>query len=64
MGASDSLLSLCSLNGNFRMPTAFITSDDIAIRVANDRHEGILIDRFREFERNEKLSIENNLIIN
>ena len=64
MGAGDILLSLCSSNNDFRMPTAFIASDDIAIRIVNDRHEGILIDRLREFERNEKLSIENNLIIN
>ena len=64
MGASD-LLSLCSSNKYFRMPIAYITSDDdITIRIANDNHEGILIDRLREFERNEKLSIESNLIIN
>ena len=59
MGASDFLLSLCSLNNDSRMPSAFLMSNDIAVRIANDRHEGILMDRFREFERNEKLSIEN-----
>ena len=52
--SSRDFLSLCISNNNFRMPTAFIISNDIAIRIANDYHEGILIDRWREFERNKK----------
>ena len=54
MGASDVLLSLYSLNNYFRIPSAFLMSDDIAVRITNDRHKGILMDRLIEFERNER----------
>ena len=55
MGVYDILSSLCSSYNDIRIPTASIATNDIAIRIVNDSHEGILIDRLREFGRNEKI---------
>ena len=59
MGVGDFILNAYRANEKqndkyFQIPTGFIISDEMIIRIANDRHEGILIDRLKEFEENEK----------